>query len=155
MVQTEELLVVTRVEGVEGAGEGVNPRGPPAIAPDAPGAAPALLSTSETRRITFTFIKTVAKGWKHIFKEIKITNTSKTTFTRRLNSELNRNSNSKIPTTIISVSAKQTRYSRYFCAYITSGKYIRSRRDTFHRTFGGRGSARPGSLLLAAHRENL
>lgn len=59
VVQTEELLVVTRVEGVEGAGEGVNPRGPPAIAPDAPGAAPALLSTSETTRITFTFIKTV------------------------------------------------------------------------------------------------
>lgn len=47
-VQTEGLVVVTGVEGVEGAGEGVNPRGPPAVAPDAPGPAPAVFSTSET-----------------------------------------------------------------------------------------------------------
>ena len=50
-VETEGLLVVTEVvgvEGVEGAGEGANPRGPPAVAPAAPGAAPALLSTSAT-----------------------------------------------------------------------------------------------------------
>lgn len=47
-VQTEGLVVVTGVEGVEGAGEGVNPRGPPAVAPDAPDPAPAVFSTSET-----------------------------------------------------------------------------------------------------------
>lgn len=48
-VQTEWLVVVAGVEGVEGAGDGVNPRGPPAVAPDAPGAAPALFSTSVTK----------------------------------------------------------------------------------------------------------
>lgn len=47
-VQTEGLVVVTGVEGVEGAGEGVNPRGPPAVAPDVPGPAPAAFSNSVT-----------------------------------------------------------------------------------------------------------
>lgn len=43
-------MAVTGVEGVEGAGEGVNPRGPPAVAPDAPGAVPAVFSTSVTEK---------------------------------------------------------------------------------------------------------
>lgn len=46
-----ELLVVTGVDGDEGAGEGDNPREPPAAAAAAPGAAvPTLLSTSVTRK---------------------------------------------------------------------------------------------------------
>lgn len=58
-VETDGLVVATGVEGVEGAGEGVNPRGPPAIAPAAPGAAPALLSTSATRKQGSSLVKNI------------------------------------------------------------------------------------------------
>ena len=53
--------MVTGVEGVEGAGEGVNPREPPAVAPDAPGAAPAVFSTSVTKRSRFHYATNTIK----------------------------------------------------------------------------------------------